>query len=222
MRFGNPALVKKMNEVMLKYVTDIVPVDREKVIQFFEQQNIPYRQDYIDFLARFGGNESQFFKTYEFVCTFQEIQEIYLENAVFDPIPPKGYCVIANQTVADWFIIENSTGKIYCAGDNYDENGICTNAQPVFESIDDFLWFQLFLSTYKNFTLSTSKHPQEHVDNNETFFMTIFKENTLLKTDYLGGTHYFLQGNTLYFYRENENVYYSHTLSENFMRKLYA
>ena len=87
--------VNKMNNLMLEYANDIVKVEKQTIINFFDEQKIPYMESYIDFLSKFGGNQSKFFQTYEFDCTFQEIKDIYLENAVYDPVPPNGYCIIA-------------------------------------------------------------------------------------------------------------------------------
>ena len=102
---------------MLEYSNDIVGINKQEIITFFEVKKIPYIRKYIEFLSQFGGNQSSLFQTYGFNCTFQEIKEIYLENALYDPVPPEGYCIIANQEVEDWFMIENSTGEIFNSGE---------------------------------------------------------------------------------------------------------
>ena len=145
------------NKKLLKYADDIVSINKEVIIDFFRENNINFNERYIDFLAKFGGNFSYFFRKFDFDCTFDSIKSIYLENSASDPLPSDKYCIISNHYILDWFIIEHSTGIIYCAGDIYNEDGICTNAELSFNSIDDFIWIQLYMTYLDKFLIDRKK-----------------------------------------------------------------
>ncbi|WP_227429784.1 hypothetical protein [Psychrobacter sp. I-STPA6b] len=204
------SLIKKMNQLMLEYADDIVPVERNRVVNFFKERNIPCRKDYIDFLARFGGNYSYFLKKYNFDCTFQEIKEIYLENAVYDPVPPDGYCIIGNQLIVDWFVIENSTGRIF--------NDYPTKDDPIigkadFENIDIFLWWFLYGTYSDNFIANFSLH--ENIVNLDKYLTS----NRIELIFY--GTKYFIDEGKVYIYYENSHKLYIHILTDDFVKRLY-
>ncbi|WP_230658980.1 hypothetical protein [Psychrobacter sp. I-STPA10] len=204
------SLIKKMNQLMLEYADDIVPVERKQVTDFFEEINISYREDYIDFLAKFGGNYSKMFQRFEFDCTFQEIKEIYLENAVYDPVPPDGYCIIGNQLMADAFIIENDTGKIF--------NKYPTEYKPIigkadFENIDIFLWWFLYGTYSDNFIANFSLH--ENIVNLDKYLTS----NRIELIFY--GTKYFIDEGKVYIYYENSHKLYIHILTDDFVKRLY-
>lgn len=210
--------VNKMNNLMLEYANDIVKVEKQTIINFFDEQKIPYMESYIDFLSKFGGNQSKFFQTYEFDCTFQEIKDIYLENAVYDPVPPNGYCIIANQIVEDWFMIENSTGKIFNSGDLYDENGKSLDAKLAFKTIDDFLWMQLFATYQNEFVIDYSSNRYSDIDN---YISTFLKGYELLSLTYLNNITYYLKDKKLYFYQQGEYEIHIHTFKDEFYEQLY-
>ena len=49
-------VVTFMTEQLLSFADDIVPANKQDVIDFFKSQNAPYRDDHVEFLTRFGGN----------------------------------------------------------------------------------------------------------------------------------------------------------------------
>ena len=49
-------VVTFMTKRLLSFSDDIVAVDRQEVIDFFKSQNATYRDDHVEFLTRFGGN----------------------------------------------------------------------------------------------------------------------------------------------------------------------
>lgn len=208
--------LKKINNAMLGYANDIVKVEKQNIINFFDGQKIPYIESYIDFLAEFGGSQSKFFQTYEFDCTFQEIKDIYLENAVYDPVPPNGYCIIANQIVEDWFMIENSTGMIFSAGELYDNAGKAIDANLAFKTIDDFLWMQLY-ATYQNEIVVD--YSILRVNNADSYISEYLMEYKLLDLPYLQNSAYYLKNNKLYFKKSNNEIHV-HTLSKSFSEQL--
>ena len=211
------SLIKKMNQLMLEYADDIVPVERKQVTDFFEEINISYREDYIDFLARFGGNYSKMFQRFEFDCTFQEIKEIYLENAVYDPVPPDGYCIIGNQLMADAFIIENDTGKIF--------NKYPTEYKPIigeadFENIDVFLWGFLYFTYLDNFKYQGyTKVLAEELD-------ILLPNNKLVEIGYWRLSVYIKENKVYLYYKgtdsyKGDNEVFIHTLTDDFVKRLY-
>ena len=203
------SLIKKMNQLMLEYADDIVPVERKQVIEFFEKMNIPCREDYIDFLAKFGGNYSKMFQRFEFDCTFREISKIYLEERV-EELPSKGYCVIGNQLMADWFVIENSTGRIF---NDYPTKDDPISETAVFENIDIFLWWFLYGTYSDNFIANFSLH--ENIVNLDKYLTS----NRIELIFY--GTKYFIDEGKVYIYYENSHKLYIHILTDDFVKRLY-
>lgn len=194
---------------MLEYADDIVPVERKQVTDFFEEINISYREDYIDFLAKFGGNYSKMFQRFEFDCTFREISKIYLEERV-EELPSKGYCVIGNQLMADWFVIENSTGRIFNDYPTKDDPILDT---AVFENIDIFLWWFLYGTYSDNFIANFSLH--ENIVNLAKYLTS----NRIELIFY--GTKYFIDEGKVYIYYENSHKLYIHILTDDFVKRLY-
>lgn len=199
-----------MNQLMLEYADDIVPVERKQVTDFFEEINISYREDYIDFLAKFGGNYSKMFQRFEFDCTFREISKIYLEERV-EELPSKGYCVIGNQLMADWFVIENSTGRIF---NDYPTKDDPISDTAVFENIDIFLWWFLYFTYLNNFKyLETKKISAKNLD-------ILLPRNKLVDIGYWRLSVY-IKENKVYLYYYDEDEVFIHTLTDDFVKRLY-
>ncbi|PNK61350.1 hypothetical protein [Psychrobacter sp. FDAARGOS_221] len=74
-------LVTYITEHLISYADDIVPVDRQEIIDFFESENAPYRDDHVDYLARFGGNNfTKFLSSQDVNFTFKKIKELYQDT----------------------------------------------------------------------------------------------------------------------------------------------
>lgn len=213
MIFGNQELVKKMNALMLEYADDIIAIERNHVIQFFDGIGISYRNDYIDFLSQFGGNYSKFFQTNEFNCTFSEIKELYLENAIYDPVPPKGYCFFSNQIVDDCYIIENTTGYIYKEG-YYDENKYIIG-ELLYESIDAFLWERLFLTYNEKISIKTIEQLDEN--NLDSYFRNLDKHKLLSVSGWCQS--YFKEG-VVYIHYSNHPTIIKHQIDNKILKVL--
>ncbi len=210
--FNAKQLIQFMNKLMLEYADDIISVDRNEVIQFFKQQDIPCRDNYIEFLVRFGGNQSKFFGDYN--CTFQEISEIYLEEPKED-LPPKNFCVIMNHTFADFFYIDYETGKI--CQDDFDLSNYH------FGSIDEFLWLRLFFEYYEFFSEKTIQKMSS--SELEEFFLDNTKKNLVncaKNTGSLCGFNeaYLFKNNSIYVYFQNSGEIKKYKLNKEFINKL--
>ncbi len=201
---------------MLEYADDIVPVERKQVTDFFEEINISYREDYIDFLAKFGGNYSKMFQRFEFDCTFREISKIYLEERV-EELPSKGYCVIGNQLMADWFVIENSTGRIF---NDYPTKDDPISDTAVFENIDIFLWGFLYFTYLDNFKYQGyTKVLAEELD-------ILLPNNKLVEIGYWRLSVYIKENKVYLYYKgtdsyKGDNEVFIHTLTDDFVKRLY-
>lgn len=134
-------------------------------------------------------------------------------------MPPKGYCILANQEVEDWFMIENSSGKIFNSGELYDENGKSLDAELAFETIDDFLWMQLF-ATYQDKFLAN--YSSKKFDNINEYISLFLKGYELLYLPYLNNTIYYLKDNELYFYQQGTDIIHINTFTSEFFRQLYS
>lgn len=182
---------------MLKYADDIVSVDKNEIIHFFKERKITYRDDYIDFLAQFGGNYSRFFRTYNFNCTFQEIKEIYLEAQENDI--PEGYCVFGNQLVSDFYFIENKTGKIY--NESYDEDDNFCFEKASFESINTFIWDLLYSISAKEIIIQ-----RDIFENLSKFevqnFLSEVSEFQLFESGEFNAKYYMKNNKVYFFMRE--------------------
>lgn len=210
MIFGNQELVKKMNALMLEYA-DIVPVDRNQIIQFFQKKRIFYRDEYIDFLARFGGKQSEFFN--DFNCTFQEVSDVYFEEPEYE-LPPKGYGVFSVHSVESFFFIELATGEIYTT--TY-ANGRGVPDELAYYNIDAFIWHLLYFHYFHYFLKDREMHKDSSV-NISNYFSQNYSNYELVK---IRKEKNYLKDNKLYFYTENRNEYFIHTLSDDFIQKLY-
>ncbi|WP_227429785.1 hypothetical protein [Psychrobacter sp. I-STPA6b] len=209
-------LLKKMNELILAYADDVVPVDRNIIVNFFKERNIPCRKDYIDFLARFGGNYSYFFRSEGsgYDCTFQEISEIYLEEPP-EEMPSNDYALISNHTFADFYFIEYSTGHI-CQPYS-DNEGNWTYEYYSYKDIDSFLWCQLYYTYYKNFTTEIIHHLTDAELNK--FFIDYHDYLLVGFPDCTAGNYF--KDNRIYGHSSNTNIIREYILSDEFLRKLY-
>ncbi|SUD90613.1 hypothetical protein [Psychrobacter phenylpyruvicus] len=120
-------LVTYITERLISYADDIVPVNRQEIIDFFESENAPYREDHVDFLARFGGNHfTAFLKNQNANFSFQEIKELYQADKDYpDEVElAEGCCHFANPYVDNWYCIEQATGIIYREAVDEDNNPI--------------------------------------------------------------------------------------------------
>lgn len=207
-------LLKKMNELILAYADDVVPVNRNIIVNFFKERNIPCRKDYIDFLARFGGNYSYFLQTGDFDCTFQEISEIYLEEPP-EEMPSNDYALISNHTFADFYFIEYSTGHIYRPSIDIEGNYIFKYYS--YKDIDSFLWCQLYYTYYKEFTTQVI-HQLTDAELNR-FFIDYHDYLLVGFPDSTAGSYF--KDNKIYAHTSNTNIIEEHILSDDFVRKLY-
>ena len=199
-----------MNELILEYADDVVPVNRNIIVNFFKERNIPCRKDYIEFLARFGGNYSKMFQRFEFDCAFREIIKIYLEERV-EELHSKGYCVIGNQLMADWFVIENSTGRIF---NDYPTKDEPISDTAVFDNIDVFLWWFLYFTYLNNFKyLETKKISAKNLD-------ILLPRNKLVEIGYWRLSVY-IKENKVYLYYYDDDEVFIHTLTDDFVKRLY-
>lgn len=91
---------------------------------FFESENAPYRDDHVDFLARFGGNNfTDFLKKQDCCFDFSTVKGLYEDDKDFpdDLELQEGCCHFANPFYSNFLCIEQSTGIIY--REEVDETG---------------------------------------------------------------------------------------------------
>ena len=140
-----------MTEQLLSFADDIVPVDKQDVIDFFKSQNAPYRDDHVEFLTRFGCNNfTAFFKNQDCYFDLSTIKSLYEEDKEFpDDIElQKGCCHFANPFYSNFLCIEQSTGIIY--REEVDETGNPVLNEIVWCDIKSFLFMASLYYLEKN------------------------------------------------------------------------
>ncbi|WP_201510394.1 hypothetical protein [Psychrobacter alimentarius] len=133
--------VKFMTERLLSFADDIVAVDRQEVIDFFESENAPYRDDHVEFLTRFGGNNfTAFLKKQDCFFDFSTVKGLYEDDKDFpdDVELQEGSCHFANPFYSNFLCIEQSTGIIY--REEVDETGNPVLNEIVWCDIKSFLF----------------------------------------------------------------------------------
>ena len=144
-------VVTFMTKRLLSFSDDIVAVDRQEVIDFFESENAPYCDDHVDFLARFGGNNfTAFLKRQDCYFDFSTIKSLYEDDKEFpdDVELQKGCCHFTNPFYSNFLYIEQSTGIIY--REEVDETG-----NPV---LNEIVWCDI-----KSFLFMTSLYYLENI-----------------------------------------------------------
>lgn len=134
-------VVTFMTERLLSFADDIVAVDKQEVIDFFESENAPYRDDHVEFLTRFGGNNfTDFLKKQDCFFDFSTVKGLYEDDKDFpdDVELQKGCCHFANPFYSNFLCIEQSTGIIY--REEVDETGNPVLNEIVWCDIKSFLF----------------------------------------------------------------------------------
>lgn len=161
-----------------KYANDIIPIDRSNVVDFFIKRNSNYRKDYIDFISRYGGNNSVFFKKIGMDCSFATIKDLYLcDDNCIEKTLPDDCCHFSENNLADNYCINNTNGSIY--EDDFDdyENPCC--GELVYGDISDVIAHGLMISYLKKISLNTYIKVYERIEldkfiiNNEKFKLDI-------------------------------------------------
>lgn len=101
-------VVTFMTERLLSFADDIVAVDKQEVIDFFESENAPYRDDHVEFLTRFGGNNfTAFLKKQDCFFDFSTVKGLYEDDKDFpdDVELQEGCCHFANPFYSNFLCI---------------------------------------------------------------------------------------------------------------------
>ncbi|WP_066805720.1 SMI1/KNR4 family protein [Moraxella oblonga] len=215
-----PALPTKhqLIQALLSYANNIVPVDKQEILDFFISNNLPYHDEYIDFLAQFGGARTEFFDAINLNCTFQEIKEIYIEDHPDNAIPPN-FSYFGTNDFSGIFCISKETGEIY-------EQKLNDKYEPVLGEIYCYdVWSLVFaslLKTYKNFINKNQPIISEISENQKIDFRYINKK--LLLNDIQNPTmeYYFDYNNSILYSLNVERSYLiTHILCDTFLKKVY-
>ncbi len=156
-----------ITEQLLSFADDIVPVDKQDVIDFFESQNAPYLDDHVEFLTRFGGNNfTAFLKSQDCYFDLSTIRGLYEDDKEFpdDVELQKGCCHFANSFYSNFLCIEQSTGIIY--REEVDETGnpvlVDETGNPV---LNEIVWCDiksfLFMASLYYLDKLSSKLPHD-------------------------------------------------------------
>ncbi len=210
-------IVTFMTEQLLSFADDIVPVDKQDVIDFFKSQNAPYRDDHVEFLTRFGGNNfTAFLRQQNVNFSFSAIKHIYKEDEYFpDDIELKGGC--CHFAVPDFdnpCCIEQSTGIIY--REEVDETGNPVLNEIVWCDIKSFL-FMASLYYLENIAIEIS------LDKNLTdeYVSDFQKENQRHKIPACSySMEYYLKEDLFYCFSPSRNYLFTYKLYAEHYEKL--
>ena len=181
---------------LIKYCDDIIPIKRNLIYEFFKDLNAPYREDHIDFLEKFGGNNPSFLKNIEVDCSFEEIKDLYSDELITKELPADACHFLEHKNIMDPCCINRENGKIY----SYDYNEYYS---LYYNNISGLICYGLITNNYiKRYSQSMSKI-DEMSDKDIEFFL---KENDKFKLDiYIYGTTFFLKDKELYIFAEIED-----------------
>ena len=210
-------IVTFMTEQLLSFADDIVAVDKQEVVDFFESENAHYRDDHVDFLARFGGNNfTDFLRQQNVNFSFSAIKHIYKEDEYFpDDIELKGGCChFTNPFYSNFLYIEQSTGIIY--REEVDETGNPVLNEIVWCDIKSFL-FMASLYYLENIAIEIS------LDKNLTdeYVLDFQKENQrhkILACSY--SMEYYLKEDLFYCFSPSRNYLFTYKLYTEFCEEL--
>lgn len=182
---------------LLRYVDDVKPANRQEIIKFFNSINAPYRQDYINFLSEYGGNNPSFLRMSDMNCSFNEIRDLYKDNNnILGEL-----CYFCSNAIDDPFYIKKNDGAIYYDGGTYfseeDGNQYQLYGDMVYKNITSLLFYELIHNIcFRKFLINVTK--KENLSDTEVNDFTNNYMDFKITKIFAHGNEFFLIGKTLY------------------------
>ena len=190
----------------------ISPVNKSEIIAFFESRCLPYRQDHVDLLSKFGGKQPLFLRNNMIDCSFDAIKYQYDLDEQYgeendDPLP-EGYCHFAVNDFDDPYCIDINNGGIY--RENFEE-GNPYYKELLYGNVQSFLWIMLINHSLSKISLRYSQ--ERDLDDDSINEFIISNESTRIKDVYIPSLVFFLEKRNLTIVCIKEHGILMHELS---------
>lgn len=207
--------ISTLIQAILSYADDIVSIDKKEILDFFIKNNFEYRDDYIEFLSKFGGAQCKFLHDLSLDCSFKTIKSGYA-NIKEGFLIPEGTSYFAIPYFDDHYFIETKTGIIY--REAWDNDGNIKIGDIYAYDILSFTFVALLF--YEN-EFSERILNKEKINQNE--IEKIEKELCLYHLNDIRDPNmrFYLKDNILYTIDFNSKNLYGNKLNFDFLEKIY-